>query len=230
MKKLFTLIAFIGLAFGANAQHTCDLKVDAYGPPSYGSLDTFNVHFVVTNLGPDSFKATTDTLAYFLNGNFAGGYIDLAMPSGKVDTFTMTLNTAAYSNPADSARQICIEILGLNRSADSIIDPNTANNQSCFAIVQLDVKNVTSAISNVSMYPNPASTQANFVVNMNQSAAVTVKVYDMIGREVYNNNAGKLNAGKHTFNMNTNDLSNGIYIYQVMIGDETKTGKFNIAK
>jgi len=43
-------------------------------------------------------------------------------------------------------------------------------------------------------------------------------------------NAGRLNAGKHTFTVNTDNLTNGIYMYQVMVGDEQRTGKFNIAK
>ncbi|MBS1688849.1 MAG: T9SS type A sorting domain-containing protein [Bacteroidetes bacterium] len=230
MKKLFTLIAFIGLALGAKAQHTCDLKVQAFGPASFGSLDTFNVYYVVTNLGPDSFKANSDTLLYYLNGNFAGGYIKLAMAVNQSDTFALTLNSAAYSHPADSTRQICIEIRGLNTSADSVIDHDLTNNESCISIVQLDVKNVTSNIGDISMYPNPAQSMANFDVKINQSASVSVKVYDMIGREVYSNNAGKLNSGKHTFSMSTNELANGIYIYQVIVGDETKTGKFNVAK
>jgi len=230
MKKLFTLIAFIGLALGAKAQHTCDLKVQAFGPSSYTYPDTFTVYYVVTNLGPDSFKANSDTLLYYINGSQFGGYIHLALAVNQTDTLPLSLNSSAYSNPADSSRQLCLEVLGWNKSADSLSDPSLTNNESCITITQLDVKKVSSGINSISMYPNPARANANFDVNINQSANVSVKVYDMIGREVYMQNAGRLNAGKHTFTVNTDNLTNGIYMYQVMVGDEQRTGKFNIAK
>ncbi|MGN6569698.1 MAG: T9SS type A sorting domain-containing protein [Flavipsychrobacter sp.] len=230
MKKLFTHIAFIRLAFAANAQRHCDLKVQAITPPSYTYPDSIYVGYVVTNLGPDSFKASSDTLYYLVNGSVIGGYINLAIAVNQTDTFAVKLYPSAYSNPADSTRQLCLAMVGINRSADSVTDPDLTNNQSCNSIIQLDVKNVTSNISSVSMYPNPVQGLANFAVDLNQSANVSLKIYDMVGREVYMTNAGKLGAGKHTLSANTDNFANGIYMYQVTVGDETKTGKFNIAK
>lgn len=230
MKKLFTLIAFIGLAFAANAQRHCDLKVQAITPSSYTYPDSFYVGYVVTNLGPDSFKASSDTLYYFINGSFLGGYINVALAVNQTDTFAVKLFSNAYSNPADSSKKICLEMIGVNGSADSVVDPDYTNNESCNTIIQLDVKNVTSNISSVSMYPNPVQGLANFAIDLNQSANVSLKIYDMVGREVYMTDAGKLGAGRHTLNVNTNSFANGIYMYQVVVGDETKMGRFNVAK
>ena len=250
MKKLFTLISFIGLGFAANAQHNADLTFTLTTPITGATIDTGNLitSGYITNNGPAATKAT-DTLVNFLE---IDGHIISFPPSAAYlfyypsnlgrtlaagDTMQITLAFPIGNfmhNTADTPRVVCVGVFAITNSADTIADP-LANNVSCANVTfkgtaRAAVANVAAQLGSVSLYPNPVKDQANVEVNLTQAASVSVKVMDMVGREVYMQNAGKMDAGKHTFNVNTSNFANGIYMYQVTVGNETKTGKFNVAK
>jgi|GEM_PF-1705303 len=251
MKKLFTLIAFIGLGFAANAQHTSDLTITMTSPAAGSTgtvIDTGNITLTgyVTNDGPSATKAT-DTLYNFImvGGHIIsyGSYVLFGNPAnfGRVlnvgDTMHMTLvfpMGTFLHNTADTPRVMCLGVYAISNAADTIADDFT-DNSSCADVIfkgtaRAAVANVAAQLGSVSLYPNPVKDQANVEVNLTQAASVSVRVMDMVGREVYMQNAGKMDAGKHTFNVNTSNFANGIYMYQVTVGNETKTGKFNVAK
>ena len=246
MKKLFTLIAFIGFAFGANAQHNADLSFTLTTPTNGATIDTGSITLsgYVTNNGPAATKAT-DTITNFIqiDGNiisFGGAYLfyfpsnlGRVLNSGDTMQVTLTLPFGTFDhNASDTPRVLCGGVFAISNAADTIADPFT-NNVSCANVTfqgTSAVANVSAQISSISMYPNPVRGQANLELNLNQSATVSVRVMDVVGREVYTQNAGKLDAGKHTFAINTDNFANGVYMYQVTVGDETKTGKFNVAK
>lgn len=248
MKKLFTLIAFIGLALGANAQRHANVvfksvRLTGTGQYSHGGYVPFYAE--IENTGPDALKAA-DTLGVYLVSydpskhgyNIASSVIfpGIALNMGDstqiVDTTGTMLKMIDWSGWAsDSTGGICFGLYAYNRTADSVID--TAVNTGayvCGTVTYLDVHKITPLYSTVSIYPNPAQSQANFDVTLSQPANVTLRIFDMIGREVYTQNPGRLNTGKHTFDINTSAFSNGIYLYQIIVGDEIKTGKFNVAK
>lgn len=248
MKKLFTLIAFIGLAFGANAQRHANVvftHATLTGTGSYSHGGNVPFYATVENLGPDALKST-DTLGVYLVSYdaskhgyniassviFPGTALNPGDSTQLVDTSGTMLKLIDWGGwAADSSGQICFGLFAYNRTADSVVD--TAVNTGAFicgSITYLDVHKFTPLYSHVTMYPNPVQSQANLDVTISQPADVSLRVFDMIGREVYTNNAGRLNTGKHTFNLNTSNFANGIYLYQVTVGDETKTGKFNVAK
>jgi hypothetical protein len=64
-------------------------------------------------------------------------------------------------------------------------------------------------------YPNPfnPSTKINF--SLMADSKVTVKVFDMLGREVATAINGNYTAGAHNFIFNASNLSSGNYIYQL---------------
>ena len=243
MKKLFTLIAFIGLAFGANAQRHCDMSVTMLQPTTAQNItsDTpFTTAVVITNNGPDVFKATDSLLyAFFINGGFlhfgASGDSIFTWEPNKVlnvgDTLQFNVSFGVgWHLTTNTGVTYCFAISAFNRSADSVSDPNGANDAGCDSLVLLDVKNLVTSNATINLYPNPAQSQTNISINLTQSANVSVRIFDMVGREVYTKNAGKLNFGINTINVNTSNFANGVYMYQVTVGDETKTGKFNVAK
>jgi hypothetical protein len=87
--------------------------------------------------------------------------------------------------------------------------------------------NPLSAVENsVTVYPNPASTEINFVV-VGENKGATITIFDITGQKVatqllHNNFA----------TVNTQPLSAGLYIYQVADdnGNLIKAGKFSIVK
>lgn len=65
------------------------------------------------------------------------------------------------------------------------------------------------------IYPNPFNTRTTIRFSLPNALRVTLKVFDVLGREVAILVNGELNRGEHTVVFDTNDLSNGFYIYQL---------------
>ena len=81
-----------------------------------------------------------------------------------------------------------------------------------------------SAISSVSVYPNPTS---NAITFSTQLSKFTVKVLDAAGRTILNEESDASN-----YRMNVSNLSSGIYFYELTASDaaQTQRGKFAVGK
>ena len=69
-------------------------------------------------------------------------------------------------------------------------------------------------------YPNPFNPVTTIKFGLPKSAKVTLKVYDVLGREVsilFNN--VELNAGTVTYNFEGTDLASGVYFYSLIVNN-----------
>ena len=68
-------------------------------------------------------------------------------------------------------------------------------------------------------YPNPFNPAMTIDYQIPQQGFVTLKVYDVLGREVAVLVGEEKSAGKYTINFEAPDLASGIYIYQLRVND-----------
>lgn len=80
-------------------------------------------------------------------------------------------------------------------------------------------------INSVQLFPNPATDFANLTFNLMESATVQINVVDMIGKTVQLLSNGTLASGSQRFEINTSDLSKGIYLINIVIDGQTITHK-----
>ena len=66
------------------------------------------------------------------------------------------------------------------------------------------------------MYPNPAHAEVNLEVELDQSATVGIRIFDAVGRLVYQEEG--FQSGNLTHKINIDDLSSGLYTVQVITG------------
>jgi hypothetical protein len=78
--------------------------------------------------------------------------------------------------------------------------------------------------------PNPASNNTTIKYELKESANVTLRVFDIAGKEVMHVNEGAKAAGMYSIELNTANLQNGIYFYSFEAGAEKVTRKMTIAK
>ncbi len=64
-------------------------------------------------------------------------------------------------------------------------------------------------------YPNPFNPETKIKFDLAKSGNISLKIYDMLGREVKVLYSGNLTAGKYEFNFNGSDLASGMYIYKL---------------
>ncbi|CAN5206436.1 hypothetical protein BH23BAC3_BH23BAC3_32080 [soil metagenome] len=80
-------------------------------------------------------------------------------------------------------------------------------------------------------YPNPFNPSTRISFSLPQSQQVTLKVYDMLGREVASlANRVMFSAGNHTLNFEASNLSSGMYIYRLTSNNVVLTKKMSLIK
>jgi hypothetical protein len=79
-------------------------------------------------------------------------------------------------------------------------------------------------------YPNPFNPSTVICYELPKESFVTLKVYDMLGREVSTLVKGTMSLGQHQVVFNAEDLSGGIYFYKITAGEFSKTVKMILLK
>ncbi|MEO9886449.1 MAG: family 10 glycosylhydrolase [Balneola sp.] len=93
-----------------------------------------------------------------------------------------------------------------------------------------DALDVPDRFSLAQNYPNPfnPSTEIAFVIP--ESGATTLKVYDILGREVKTLINKKLASGAHSVSFDASSLASGIYIYRLSSGNSTLIKRMTLIK
>jgi hypothetical protein len=79
-------------------------------------------------------------------------------------------------------------------------------------------------------YPNPFNPTTKIHFSIPKSERVSLKVFDIMGREVANLVDELLPAGNYSYNFDGAKLSSGIYLYQFKSGGFVLTRKMNLIK
>jgi hypothetical protein len=178
--------------------------------------------------------ATVNDLAYFAGGgNFMGsGYY---APSDVVDIYDP--KTATWT--VDYLPQPIVAHSVVNVGSYFIVaggKDDQANEVSNVSIADLGVgiqgPAVVSPQSAVVSYPNPTNSISHFTFRISQYQNMTLKVYDVQGREVAVVLDQEMDAGEHTVQWDASSLPAGIYYYRLTTDDYrlTTCGKLIIAR
>lgn len=73
---------------------------------------------------------------------------------------------------------------------------------------------------NVSLYPNPVQSALTLEYQLEKSALVELRVFDLIGKEVSRVALGNKNAGNYKHDLNASQLQNGLYIYSLYLNGQ----------
>lgn len=96
---------------------------------------------------------------------------------------------------------------------------------------ELEENETPNRISLDQNYPNPFNPSTKISYSLPVTQEVTLKVYDMLGREVatlLNNEV--VNSGTHSVNFNASNLASGVYIYRLVGVNMTLTRKMTLIK
>jgi hypothetical protein len=79
-------------------------------------------------------------------------------------------------------------------------------------------------------YPNPFNPSTTISFALSQSSYVTLKVYDIMGKEVSTLVQGNKQAGTYQVRFNANGLPSGLYIYKLTCGAVSESKKMLLIK
>jgi len=85
-------------------------------------------------------------------------------------------------------------------------------------------------MNSLAIYPNPATDMANVSVVLANAAPVVIAVTDALGRVVYNSGELQFTSGQNEHQLNTSNLSAGVYNVAIMCNGDVQTQHLSIAK
>ncbi|MHB1687480.1 MAG: T9SS type A sorting domain-containing protein [Ignavibacteriaceae bacterium] len=83
--------------------------------------------------------------------------------------------------------------------------------------------NIPATFSLFQNHPNPFNPSTVIKYDISKESFVTLKVYDILGREVVSLINEEKQSGKYQVTFNANNLSSGIYFYRIKAGEFIQT-------
>lgn len=240
MKKLYFFLTALAVTGAVNAQRNIDWEVnDILTPTALNSTlqgTPLNVSGVLKNNGPDNAQ-TGDSIFYQIILRNSMDQVILAAPAQGVyfrvldkdvnngDTIHLTapnLNINGYVNFSQNVKLQLFSALA-NRGANGVAPETQAtltNNLFTKNIVWFNPQGWGVSVDEISKAsllqagPNPAADQIslNWSVNASDENGTTLRMFDLSGRLVLEENASPFESGKA---LNVADLRNGFYMLEV---------------
>ncbi|MDP3149133.1 MAG: T9SS type A sorting domain-containing protein, partial [Ignavibacteria bacterium] len=79
-------------------------------------------------------------------------------------------------------------------------------------------------------YPNPFNPATTITYQLPKSGSVTLKIYDMLGKEVRTLVNEQKEMGRYTVQFDASSLASGMYVYRLRANDYTSTKKMLLLK
>src|SRR5690606_14643165 len=95
--------------------------------------------------------------------------------------------------------------------------------------IKVGSKENNKTLSNVKIYPKPATDQINLSFKLNKGITVSIKIMDALGNEISTLLSQRLEEGDQVQNFTLNsNLSSGFYFIRIMAGTETIVKRIQI--
>lgn len=80
-------------------------------------------------------------------------------------------------------------------------------------------------LNSVKLFPNPVIDEAHLLLNVAAAGNGELRVYDLNGRLAMSQNLGYVSEGEHSYSIDCNGLSKGMYLINVVVNGHTATAK-----
>ncbi len=98
-------------------------------------------------------------------------------------------------------------------------------------VTYLDIKNPKDSPElSISSHPNPSRSETTINFTTPHSGFVTIKLFDILGREIKTAAAERMSSGSHDLNLKTSDLPDGTYILKLETSEGVISKRMQIVK
>ena len=91
-------------------------------------------------------------------------------------------------------------------------------------------KDISEMMEDVTFFPNPSAGSCALKFNLSQAKTLNINIFNIIGEKVYIHSKNLYEEGNQEIKLNTNHLSNGIYIIQISDGTRAINKQLVISK
>jgi hypothetical protein len=185
---------------------------------------TFKVYAVVVektttgNVGTNGETSFTNVMMKMLP-NGSGTTVNFIAGTNYTHTFIQDMSTTHVEEMSDLQVVIFIQ----DNSTKEVF-------QSSFSNIITEGINENGVINSFNVYPNPFSNNANVEFSLAKPENASFAVYNLLGEKVLSIDESAFGTGKHTVNINANQLSQGVYYLNATIGDQKFVQKLTVVK
>jgi hypothetical protein len=184
------------------------------------------VAIAATLMTKTGFTANWNTVS-----NASGYYIDVAIDINFANMVTRFQNK-------DVGNVLTFDITGLSPNLPYYYRVRAYNiggasgNSNIISVTITDVENTSTPTSYrlYQSYPNPFNPSTKIKYDLPQGSYVTIKVYDITGKEVKSLVNSQETLGYHEIVFNAEDLPSGIYFYRLIAGNYSEVKKMILMK
>jgi beta-xylosidase len=140
--------------------------------------------------------------------------------------------TAALLKPVSEMHDLYLKFVGTGSGNLFIlkwlqfVDGSSQN----ASVKELGVSSLPFEYSLEQNYPNPFNPSTKIEFTIPYRSVVTLKIYDLTGRELVTLVNKELDGGYHSYNFHADAISSGVYFYKLQTGCFSKTKKMVLAK
>lgn len=114
--------------------------------------------------------------------------------------------------------------------ADTDVDVQKFTTTQVFTSIEDRISSAPQGFKLDQNYPNPFNPSTNINYTLDQAGVVTLKVYDITGREVATLVNTRENAGQHSVTFDATNLASGVYIYSLQSNGIRLTNRMTLIK
>jgi|CZKP01.1.fsa_nt_gi glycosidase len=175
----------------------------------------------------DSYLTQTDTSSLLTIANFSSSSASITINfAGNIHDSTVYLNDLINDTSmrvsVSGLNSFTFNLAGLQAKVYSLQQYSTTS-----------VAGVLPAVYNFQLsqnYPNPFNPSTSIRYSIPERSMVTLKIYDITGRELITLLNGEINAGNYEINFNASRLSSGVYFYILRSNTFVSTKKMLLLK
>lgn len=175
-----------------------------YQPQTWYAFDT-------ADLGTEN-EAPLDSIRWVAGADIAAGF-DNARPRG-----------------LDFSADGSVAYVAVFSGVDTDVDVQKFTNSMFTSNEEERVNGVPEGFRLEQNYPNPFNPTTNIEFAINEPGQVSLKVYDLTGREVASLVNSRMSAGEHTVTFDASNLSSGVYVYILQTNNVRLTNRMTLIK
>jgi hypothetical protein len=146
------------------------------------------------------------------------------------NTVSYKLKTSGIGDRTVALQLIISENFKANCFAGDIKADNEILAKSNYQEILLNEKFTIKDYALEQNYPNPFNPSTKIKFQLPKDGFVTLKVYDILGKEIATLINEEKSQGKYEVNFNASSLSSGVYIYKIQAGDFVSSRKMILLK
>ncbi len=217
-----------------NFSNSNDQTIDDLISPTIDLSAITNPTFTFKVAYAQKSSTTIDKLQVYLSSDCGQNWTQRYLKTGAA-LATAPITTASFTPNSTQWRQETVNLSGFTTFANVMFrfrfTSNLGNN------IYLDDINILGPTgingSNVFqraifVFPNPSNGSATVSFSLEAREKVSLKMYDVLGKEQLEIAAGDMDAGEHQLLVNTSSLSKGVYFLKLSTGDSFSTTRLMV--